>query len=109
MRDWYSDGLTTCARAPPRTSLKCTLMLFNLVRLASSSSESRSLLQPSTASHKVTIPRSDLIATGGSAAAAGQLIALAGGKTLEYLFVVGLPFLKVSRRGKLVNTARRMD
>jgi len=37
---------------------------------------------------------SDLIATGGSAAAAGQLIAKAGGKTLEYLFIVGLPFLK---------------
>ena len=37
---------------------------------------------------------SDLIATGGSAAAAGQLIAKAGGKTLEYLFVVSLPFLK---------------
>lgn len=37
---------------------------------------------------------SDLIATGGSAAAAGELIRKAGGKTLEYLFVVGLPFLK---------------
>ncbi len=37
---------------------------------------------------------SDLIATGGSAAAAGQLIAKSGGKTLEYLFVVSLPFLK---------------
>lgn len=37
---------------------------------------------------------SDLIATGGSAAAAGELIKQAGGKTLEYLFVVGLPFLK---------------
>ncbi|BEJ17304.1 hypothetical protein CspHIS471_0607050 [Cutaneotrichosporon sp. HIS471] len=35
----------------------------------------------------------DLIATGGSAAAAGELIRKAGGKTLEYLFVVGLPFL----------------
>jgi adenine phosphoribosyltransferase len=39
---------------------------------------------------------SDLIATGGSAAGAGQLISLLGGKTVEYLFVVGLPFLKVS-------------
>jgi adenine/guanine phosphoribosyltransferase-like PRPP-binding protein len=36
-----------------------------------------------------------LIATGGSAAAAGELIRKAGGKTIEYLFVVGLPFLKV--------------
>lgn len=36
---------------------------------------------------------SDLIATGGSAAAAGELVKQAGGKTLEYLFVVGLPFL----------------
>lgn len=42
------------------------------------------------------MPRSDLIATGGSAAGAGQLISLMGGKTVEYLFVVGLPFLKVS-------------
>ncbi|KAK4688772.1 adenine phosphoribosyltransferase, partial [Tremellales sp. Uapishka_1] len=36
----------------------------------------------------------DLIATGGSAAAAGELIKKEGGKTLEYLFIVGLPFLK---------------
>ncbi|WVQ76709.1 adenine phosphoribosyltransferase [Cryptococcus sp. DSM 104548] len=36
----------------------------------------------------------DLIATGGSAAAAGELIKKAGGETLEYLFIVGLPFLK---------------
>lgn len=37
---------------------------------------------------------SDLIATGGSAAAAGELIKKAGGKTLEYLFIISLPFLK---------------
>lgn len=37
---------------------------------------------------------SDLIATGGSAAAAGELIKKAGGITLEYLFIVSLPFLK---------------
>ncbi|WVQ83837.1 adenine phosphoribosyltransferase [Cryptococcus sp. DSM 104549] len=36
----------------------------------------------------------DLIATGGSAAAAGELIKKSGGETLEYLFIVGLPFLK---------------
>jgi len=41
-------------------------------------------------------PRSDLIATGGSAAAAGELISKCGGKTLEYLFIVGLGFLNVS-------------
>jgi hypothetical protein len=40
-----------------------------------------------------TSDASDLIATGGSASAAGELIRKAGGKTLEYLFVVGLPFL----------------
>lgn len=39
---------------------------------------------------------SDLIATGGSAAAAGELISKCGGKTLEYLFIVGLGFLNVS-------------
>lgn len=38
--------------------------------------------------------QSDLIATGGSAAAAGELVKKAGGVTLEYLFIVGLPFLK---------------
>jgi adenine phosphoribosyltransferase len=37
---------------------------------------------------------SDLIATGGSAAAAGTLIEKAGGKTLEYMFIISLPFLK---------------
>lgn len=36
----------------------------------------------------------DLIATGGSAKAAGELVAKLGGKTLEYLFVVDIPFLK---------------
>ncbi|KZT58830.1 PRTase-like protein [Calocera cornea HHB12733] len=36
----------------------------------------------------------DLIATGGSAKAAGELVGLQGSKVLEYLFVVGLPFLK---------------
>ncbi|WVF70193.1 adenine phosphoribosyltransferase [Kwoniella sp. CBS 6097] len=40
----------------------------------------------------------DLIATGGSAAAAGELIKKSGGKTLEYLFIVGLPFLKGHER-----------
>jgi adenine phosphoribosyltransferase len=32
--------------------------------------------------------------TGGSAKAAGELVAKQGGKTVEYMFVVGLPFLK---------------
>ncbi|KZT12719.1 adenine phosphoribosyltransferase [Laetiporus sulphureus 93-53] len=36
----------------------------------------------------------DLIATGGSAKAAGQLVTQRGGKILEYLFVIELPFLK---------------
>lgn len=36
----------------------------------------------------------DLIATGGSAGAAGQLVKQVGGKTVEYLFVVSIPFLK---------------
>lgn len=44
----------------------------------------------------VSPPHSDLIATGGSAAAAGELISKCGGKTLEYLFIVGLGFLNVS-------------
>ncbi|ORY25364.1 putative adenine phosphoribosyltransferase [Naematelia encephala] len=35
----------------------------------------------------------DLIATGGSAAAAGELIKKSGGITLEYLFIVAIPFL----------------
>ncbi|KII94784.1 hypothetical protein PLICRDRAFT_97460 [Plicaturopsis crispa FD-325 SS-3] len=36
----------------------------------------------------------DLIATGGSAKAAGELVAKSGGKTLEYLFIIELMFLK---------------
>jgi len=36
----------------------------------------------------------DLIATGGSARAAGELVAKQGGKTLEYLFIIELLFLK---------------
>jgi len=36
----------------------------------------------------------DLIATGGSATAAGELVKKQGGVTLEYLFIIGLPFLK---------------
>ncbi|TFK55772.1 adenine phosphoribosyltransferase [Heliocybe sulcata] len=36
----------------------------------------------------------DLIATGGSAKAAGELVAKQGGKTLEYLFIIELAFLK---------------
>ncbi|KAF8517838.1 adenine phosphoribosyltransferase [Gautieria morchelliformis] len=38
----------------------------------------------------------DLIATGGSAKAAGELVSAQGGKTLEYLFIIGVPFLKGS-------------
>lgn len=36
----------------------------------------------------------DLIATGGSAFAAGELISKLGGKTVEYLFLIELLFLK---------------
>jgi len=36
----------------------------------------------------------DLIATGGSAKAAGALVRQLGGKIMEYIFVVGLVFLK---------------
>jgi len=36
----------------------------------------------------------DLIATGGSAKAAGELVAKLGGKTAEYLFIIELMFLK---------------
>lgn len=36
----------------------------------------------------------DLIATGGSAKAAGELVKKNGGVTVEYLFVVAIPFLK---------------
>jgi len=38
----------------------------------------------------------DLLATGGSAKAAGELVANQGGKTLEYLFIIELLFLKGS-------------
>ncbi|KAF9651107.1 adenine phosphoribosyltransferase [Thelephora ganbajun] len=41
----------------------------------------------------------DLIATGGSAAAAGELVVKQGGKTIEYLFIIELTFLNA--RSKL--------
>jgi len=40
----------------------------------------------------------DLIATGGSAKAAGELVAKQGGKILEYLFIIELAFLKGSAK-----------
>ena len=40
----------------------------------------------------------DLIATGGSAFAAGELIKKLGGRTLEYLFLIELTFLEGSKR-----------
>jgi len=40
----------------------------------------------------------DLIATGGSAKAAGELVAKCGSKVLEYLFIIELTFLKPSER-----------
>ncbi|CAL1702199.1 unnamed protein product [Somion occarium] len=40
----------------------------------------------------------DLIATGGSAKAAGELVAKCGGKTLEYLFIIELSFLKAAEK-----------
>ncbi|KAK7695720.1 hypothetical protein QCA50_000356 [Cerrena zonata] len=40
----------------------------------------------------------DLIATGGSAKAAGELIAKLGGKTLEYLFIIELTFLQAASK-----------
>ncbi|PCH41186.1 adenine phosphoribosyltransferase [Wolfiporia cocos MD-104 SS10] len=40
----------------------------------------------------------DLIATGGSAKAAGQLVSQLGGKVIEYLFIIELLFLKGAQR-----------
>jgi len=40
----------------------------------------------------------DLLATGGSAKAAGELVAKLGGKTLEFLFVIELLYLKGASR-----------
>ncbi|TCD71286.1 adenine phosphoribosyltransferase [Steccherinum ochraceum] len=40
----------------------------------------------------------DLIATGGSAKAAGELVAKSGGKILEYLFIIELTFLKAAEK-----------
>ncbi|KLO16330.1 adenine phosphoribosyltransferase [Schizopora paradoxa] len=36
----------------------------------------------------------DLIATGGSAKAAGELVAKQGGRVVQYLFVISIPFLR---------------
>ncbi|KDR83824.1 hypothetical protein GALMADRAFT_236230 [Galerina marginata CBS 339.88] len=43
---------------------------------------------------QIVIVIDDLLATGGSAHAAGELVAKQGGKTLEYLFIIELLFLK---------------
>ncbi|KAF8812366.1 adenine phosphoribosyltransferase [Phlegmacium glaucopus] len=40
----------------------------------------------------------DLLATGGSAKAAGDLVTQQGGKVLEYLFIVEIPFLEGSSK-----------
>lgn len=40
----------------------------------------------------------DLIATGGSAKAAGELVAKQGGRVVQYLFVISLPFLHGTER-----------
>lgn len=40
----------------------------------------------------------DLIATGGSAKAAGELVAKLGGKVIEYLFIIELTFLKAASK-----------
>jgi len=40
----------------------------------------------------------DVIATGGSAEAAGKLVQKLGGKTVEYLFVIELPLLKGTKK-----------
>ncbi|GKV58056.1 unnamed protein product [Collybia sordida] len=40
----------------------------------------------------------DLIATGGSARAAGELVAKQGGKTLEYLFIIELMFFRAGTK-----------
>lgn len=52
-----------------------------------------------TSGQKVIIV-DDIIATGGSAAAAGQIVKQLGGNTLEYAFMLELDFLK--GRDKLV-------
>lgn len=37
-----------------------------------------------------------VVLAGGSAKAAGELVSAQGGNTLEYMFIIGLPFLKGS-------------
>ncbi|CAD6586237.1 MAG: adenine phosphoribosyltransferase [Cyphobasidiales sp. Tagirdzhanova-0007] len=47
---------------------------------------------------QICIVIDDLIATGGSAFAAGELIKKLGGKTLEYLFLIELTFLEGTKK-----------
>lgn len=42
--------------------------------------------------------RAKVAAAGGSAKAAGELVAKLGGKTLEYLFIIELTFLKAHEK-----------
>lgn len=74
--------------------LRCKKELLSKGRLVSSSSEF-CLLYWRLGQKLIG---SDLIATGGSAAAAGELIAKSGGKTLEYLFIISLPFLNGDKK-----------
>lgn len=77
-------------------SSRCTLTPSSRARMSSLSSKPHPLLYAQYVKLDALSLHSDLIATGGSAAAAGELIKQSGGKTLEYLFIVGLPFLNVS-------------
>jgi len=75
---------------------RCRRVLLRKVRVLSLSSEFPKYL--SKTQNMAVTDFSDLIATGGSAAAAGELIAKSGGKTLEYLFIISLPFLNGDKK-----------
>ena len=94
--NWPKQGILFCDVMPVlRDPITFEILLTNIMshiftqtlpRLAKEGSESRI--------NYVVGLDDDLIATGGSAAAAGSLVRQMGSKVAEYVFVVSIPALK---------------
>lgn len=86
--------LTRSARA--RTSSRCRRTRSRRARTSSSSTTSLPLV--SRAQQVVLWSQCSLTSAGGSAKAAGELVAKLGGNTLEYLFIIELTFLQAASK-----------
>ena len=87
---WYPCAASRGSSSSSRMSSSSRRMPSARGKLSSLSTISSPLVRPWSG-----LPLSlYLFPAGGSAKAAGELVAKRGGKTLEYLFIVELPFLK---------------